>query len=159
MAIYVSAMTYACVQPFILPWALLYFCIMYCVYRYQQIYIYHVAYNSRGQMWRYYAHRLNAVLALTILFTGVMFLIKRAWIQGAIVLIGHELFVLAFDKYLTKRYDSIYGEAPVEFLEAIPRANIDPAVFVPPPLREGQDGWFLEWGKAWQFWGAPRYGY
>lgn len=110
-------------------------------------------------MWTFYAHRLVAVFALTVLFTGVMFLIKRAYVQGAIVIILGELLLLAFDKFVSNKYDSIVQDFPVALLEAIPRANLDLQQFMPPSLRDGEEGWFMEHGKAWIFWGAPRYGY
>lgn len=159
LTIFVASCTYSIISPFILPFTMLYFVLMTMVWRYQQLYVYNSAYNSSGQMWRFYAHRLVAVFALTILFTGVMLLIKRAYVQGGIAIIGGELLMLAFNKYLTRRYDSIYDETPIELLESIPKANIDPTIFMPPSLKEDREGWFLEWGKAWQFWGAPRYGY
>lgn len=159
LTMFVASLTYSIISPFILPFTIFYFVVMYMVWRYQQLYVYQSAYNSSGQMWRFYAHRLLACFALTILFTGIMLLIKRAYVQGGIAIIGGELFILAFNKYIEGRYDSIYDEPPVSLLESIPRANIDSQLFLPPPLRENEEGWFLEWGKAWQYWGAPRYGY
>ena len=129
------------------------------VWRYQQLYVYQSVYKSFGQMWTFYAHRLVAVYALTILFTAIMFLIKQAWWQGGFALGLGELLMLAFDKYISFKYDSVVHETPVEFLEAIPRANLDLQQFMPASLRDDQDGWYLEYGKAWQGWGAPRYGF
>ena len=131
----------------------------YMVWRYQQLYVYQSVYKSFGQMWTFYAHRLVAVYALTILFTAIMFLIKQAWWQGGFALGLGELLMLAFDKYISFKYDSVVHETPVELLEAIPRANLDLQQFMPASLRDDQDGWYLEYGKAWQGWGAPRYGF
>lgn len=61
-------------------------------------------------------------------------------------------------RYLATRYDAVYASVPVAVLEAMPRVELDPALYVPPPLRPKAEGWNLEYGKAWQFWGAPRYG-
>ena len=110
-------------------------------------------------MWTFYAHRLVAIFALTILFTGVMFLIKLAWWQGGITLILGEILMLAFDKHISAKYDTVVHETPVEVLEAIPRGNLDLQQFMPASLRDNQDGWYLEYGKAWQGCGAPRYGF
>eukprot|EP00889_Picochlorum_renovo_P003103 jgi/Picre1/30133/NNA_005502.t1 len=159
LTIFVASCTYTVIAPFILPFTMFYFCVMYMVWRYQQLYVYQSTYRSFGQMWTFYAHRLVAVFALTILFTGVMFLIKRAFVQGGIAIIGGELLMLMFNKYITSKYDSIVHEVPVALLEAIPRANLDKQQFLPPSLRKDEEGWFLEHGKAWIFWGAPRYGY
>jgi hypothetical protein len=51
----------------------------------------------------------------------------------------------------------IYEEVPVAVLEAQPRVELDDDLFVPPPLRRGAQGWFCEWGKVWQGWGAFTY--
>lgn len=159
LTIFVASSTYCVISPFILVWTIIYFMLMYMVWRYQQLYVYQSTYRSFGQMWTFYAHRLVAVFALTVLFTGVMFLIKRAYVQGAIVIILGELLLLSFDKFVSNKYDSIVQDFPVALLEAIPRANLDLQQFMPPSLREGEEGWFMEHGKAWIFWGAPRYGY
>jgi len=121
---------------------------MYMVWRYQQLYVYQSTYRSFGQMWTFYAHRLVAIFALTILFTGVMFLIKRAYVQGGITIICGELLMLMFNIYITSKYDSVVHEVPVALLEAIPRANLDKQQFLPPSLRKDEEGWFLEHGKV-----------
>lgn len=87
-----------------------------------------------------------------------MFFVKEAFVQGAISLFGLEVFLIAFDKYLAARYDAVFKEIPVAILEAAPRVELDPDLFVPLPLRPGAEGWYLEWGKAWQGWGVARYG-
>ena len=60
-------------------------------------------------------------------------------------------------RFLSTRYDVIYEEVPVAVLEAQPRVELDDDLFVPPPLRRGAQGWFCEWGKVWQGWGAFTY--
>lgn len=159
LTIFVASSTYCVISPFILIWTMIYFMVMYMVWRYQQLYVYQSTYRSFGQMWTFYAHRLVAVFALTVLFTGVMFLIKRAYVQGGIAIIVGELLLLAFNKYVTNKYDSIVQDFPVALLEAMPTANLDLQQFMPPSMRDNEDGWFMEHGKAWIFWGAPRYGY
>lgn len=40
--------------------------------------------------------------------------------------------------------------------------RVDPPLdlFTAPPLRSDADSvWYPEWGKAWQYWGVPRYGF
>jgi hypothetical protein len=156
-AIYVSALGYAVIAPFILPCALVYFVIMLFVWRYQQLYVFQAAYNSRGYIWSFSAHRVVACLAILVLFTSCMFLVKEAYVQGFISLIVLEIFIIAFDKYLTSRYDSVFKSTPMAILEASPKVDLDPQLFVPPPLRKNGEGWYLENGKCWQFWGAPKY--
>ena len=84
---------------------------------------------------------------------------ERAYVQGGIAIIVGELLLLAFNKYVTNKYDSIVQDFPVALLEAMPTANLDLQQFMPPSMRDNEDGWFMEHGKAWIFWGAPRYGY
>ena len=93
-----------------------------------------------------------------VLFTGAMFIVKKAYVVGGISL-ALEIFLIAFDRYLTQRFDTVFKEIPVAILEAAPRMELDQDLFVPPPLRAGAEGWYLEWGKTWQGWGAPRYGF
>jgi hypothetical protein len=159
LTIFVASCTYSVISPFILVWTMIYFCLMYMVWRYQQLYVYQSAYRSYGQMWTFYAHRLVAIFCSHGSVHGGNVLIKRAWVQGGIAIILGEILLLAFDKYISSKYDSVVHDTPVELLEAIPRANLDLEQFMPPSLRDDQEGWFLENSKAWQGWGAPRYGY
>jgi len=157
MAVYVAAIGYAVIAPFILPVALLYFVLLVFVWRYQQLYVYQAAYNSRGYIWSFAAHRIVACLAILILFTSAMLIVKEAFIQGLISLILLESVIISFDKYLTSQYDAVFASIPVAILEGAPKVEMDPELFVPPPLRKGAEGWYLEWGKAWQGWGQFRY--
>ena len=77
--------------------------------------------------------------------------------QGLIALIGLEIFIIAFDKYIKTRYDEVFASTPIAILEAAPKVELDPQLYVPAPLRKGAEGWYLEWGKAWQGWGVGRY--
>jgi hypothetical protein len=156
-AIYVAAIGYAVIAPFILPCALIYFVIMLFVWRYQQLYVFQAAYNSHGYIWSFSAHRIVACLAILVLFTSAMFIVKEAFVQGFLCLFCLEIFLIAFDKYLTSRYDQVFKSTPIAILEAAPKVNMDPELFVAPPLRKNAEGWYLEWGKAWQGWGAPKY--
>lgn len=158
-AIYVAALSYAIVAPVILPFALFYFICMHFVWRYQQIYVYQSAYDYRGQMWMFSAHRLVACLGVMVLFTASIFFVRGGYVQGSIAVIGFEIFLIAFDRYIAARYDSIFTSTPIMVKEAAPRMELDPMLYVPPPLRPGAEGWYLEWGKTWQGWGAPRYGF
>ena len=157
-AVFVCSIAYAVIAPFILPVALIYFCLLLFVWRYQQLYVYQSAYSYYGQVWIYAAHRIVACLSIMVLFTGCLFIVKSAFVQGGVSLIGLEIFIIAFDRYLVSRYDSVLKSIPIAVLEAAPRVNLDPELYVPPPLRRGALGWHLEWGKGWQGWGAPRYG-
>ena len=91
-----------------------------------------------------------------MVFMASMFFVKKAFVQAILCLTLLEALVVLFDRYLGIRYDAIFYGLPCAALEAAPRVNLDPELFVAPPLRERARGWFLEWGKAWEFFGAPR---
>lgn len=131
---------------------------MMLVWRQQQLYVFQSVYNSRGHIWCFAAHRVVACLAIMVLFTSAMFLVKKAFVEGLLGLIAVEIFLIAFDRYLTQRYDTVFASLPVAVLEAAPRVELDPELYVQPPLRQGAEGWYLEYGKCWQGWGVPRYG-
>ena len=159
LAIYIASLGYAIIAPLILPLALIFFLLSYPIWRYQQVYIYQAAYSSRGKLWTIVSHRIVAILAIMVLFTSTMLMIKECFEEGLISLITLEIFLIAFDRYLTMRYDSVYCSTPVSILEAAPRVDLDPELYVPPPLRRGAQGWRLEWGKAWEHSDMPRYGF
>ena len=39
-----------------------------------------------------------------------------------------------------------------------PTVELDPRLYIAPPLRKQCVGWYPEWGKAWLGYGVPRYG-
>jgi len=154
----IASSAYAVISPYILPFAMIYYLGIFFVWRYQQLYVYQATYNLRGQIWTFVAHRVVACLAMMTLFTGITFLFKKAYIQGCLTIILLEILLIVFDRYLTSRYDSVYAAAPVGLLESAPRVELDSQSFVPPPLKPKAEGWFLEWGKAWEFFGSVRAG-
>lgn len=46
---------------------------------------------------------------------------------------------------------------PMSLAMSAPPAAVDPAVFLPPALREGAMGWYPESGKVWEQYGIPKY--
>ena len=46
---------------------------------------------------------------------------------------------------------------PLQAALHAPRAAVDPAAYVPPPLRRRAVGWEPEWGKVWSWYGIGRY--
>lgn len=50
-----------------------------------------------------------------------------------------------------------YTRRPLQASLAAPRAEIDPATFLPPPLRPRSVGWYPEWGKVWEKYGLTRH--
>jgi hypothetical protein len=61
-------------------------------------------------------------------------------------------------RYLSARYDTIIEQLPVEVALQAPRLTIDPSLYLPPPLKADGKGWHPQWGRAWQWWGAPKGG-
>lgn len=155
--VYIAALAYCVIAPYILPFALIFFVLNFFVYRYQQLYVYQPMYNCRGQYWTFMAHRIIACLVLTVIFSGIMFFVKHAYVQGGLAIGLLFPACLAFDRYLTVTYDSIYKSLPVALLEASPRLEVDQQAFIAAPLRPGAAQWFLNWGTVWEFFGINRY--
>lgn len=158
MAVYICTLGYCVVSPFILPCALLYFLIIAAVWKYQMLYVFVPAYDSKGQMWPYFAHRIVACLGLCTVFTASIFAVKQAYVQAGLSFILVGIALLVFDKHLSNSYDVVFAEVPTSILRSAPRVEIDQEWYVPPGLRPGAKGYYFESGKAWQGWGAPRHG-
>lgn len=52
-----AVFAYAPITPFILPFGLIYFSLMWIVWRYQALYVYESVTNAQGRIWPYFAHR------------------------------------------------------------------------------------------------------
>lgn len=154
---FVMVLAYALVAPLVLPFGLVYFALLWAVWRYQSLYVYQRQYESGGQMWPYAAHKVVACNLIMVLFTSTVFLVRRAYVQFAIMIITLPLVLLEFNSYLRKRYDAVVAQVPLMAVHKATRGRVDADMYVPPPLREGARGWYPEWGKIWQYWGIPRY--
>ena len=44
---------------------------------------------------------------------------------------------------------------PLELAMAAPPAQVDPRVYIQPPLNRKSVGWNPEWTKPWSGWGLP----
>jgi hypothetical protein len=96
-------------------------------------------------------------LALFVVFTGCLFLLKKANAQGVLALcLLPGLFV--FQRRCAARFDAAVASMPLWLAHGAPRTRIDPSVYVAPALRPGARGWFFESGKAWVRWGVPMWG-
>ena len=159
MAVYIATFGYCIISPFIVPCALIYFFLLSIVWKYQMLYVFQKAYDSEGEMWRYFAHRMVACMGLCTVFTSCMFLVKQAYVQAGICFFGAGIFLLAFDGYLKNTYDAVYRHDPAEILRDAPKMAVDRGLYVPPALKSGAKGWYIETGKVWQGWGAPRHSF
>ncbi len=155
---FVMVMAYCVVSPLILPFGLLYFILLWSVWRYQMLYVYQRSYESGGLFWPLVAHRVVICLFICVLFTSVVFVLKEAYTQAALLLVSLPLYLLRYDIYISKRYDQVVEQIPLTAVHQAGRvASVDPTIWHPPPLREGAEGWHPQWGVVWQYWGVPRY--
>lgn len=155
---FVMVMAYCVVSPLILPFGLLYFILLWSVWRYQMLYVYQRSYESGGLFWPLVAHRVVICLFICVLFTSVVFVLKEAYTQAALMLVSLPLYLLRYDIYISKRYDQVVEQIPLTAVHQAGRvASVDPTIWHPPPLREGAEGWHPQWGVVWQYWGVPRY--
>lgn len=159
MAIYVAVFAYAPITPFILPFGLIYFSLMWIVWRYQALYVYESVTNAQGRIWPYFAHRLVACLLIQVIFTSAMFIVKGGYVQAGILLAVLSLSLYGLRRYL-KLLDRKGGIQTLRSKHLAGRVDPPLDLFTAPPLRSDADSvWYPEWGKAWQYWGVPRYGF
>jgi len=157
---YVMVLAYAVISPLILPFGLLYFILLWPVWRYQMLYVYQRQYESGGQFWPFVAHKVVGCNLIMVLFTGVVLLVKAAYTQGILMLVTLPIFLMRFDAYLTTRYDAVVAQVPLSALDEGKRVEhgVDSKIWTPPPLRQGAEGWHPQWGLVWQWWGLPKRG-
>ena len=155
---FVMVLAYCVVSPLILPFGLLYFILLWSVWRYQMLYVYQRSYESGGLFWPLVAHRVVICLFICVLFTSVVFVLKEAYTQAALMLISLPLYLLRYNIYISKRYDQVVEQIPLTAVHQAGRVeSVDPTIWHPPPLRQGAEGWHPQWGVVWQYWGVPRY--
>jgi len=94
---FVMVLAYAVVSPLILPFGLLYFAFLWAVWRYQVLYVYQRQYESGGEFWPLVAHKVVGCAFICVLFTAVVLILKRAYIQAGIMLVTLPLYLLRFD--------------------------------------------------------------
>jgi hypothetical protein len=60
-------------------------------------------------------------------------------------------------RYCYRTFQVGVEETPLELAYKAPFASVDPWVYIAPPLHEKLLGWYPEYMKAWDGWGAPAY--
>lgn len=151
-------MAYAVVSPLILPFGLLYFMLLWAVWRYQMLYVYQRQYESGGQFWPFVAHKVVGCALICVVFTSVVLIFKEAYAQAIILLVTLPLYLLRFDMYLSNRYDAVVAQVPLMAVHKAGRVeSVDPNLWTPAPLRPGATGWNPQWGRVWHWWGVPMY--
>lgn len=158
MSVVIVSAGYAVVSPLVLPFALIFFLLSWAVWRYQTLYVYEMAYDALGDIWSYAAHCYVGCLAVMVVFTSAMMGVKAGYAQSLIMLLTLLPFLFMFNRVLYQRYDAAVVIPPVVTAIGTKQVVVDPVEYQPPPLRKQGEGWHLEWGKAWEYWGMVRYG-
>ncbi len=157
LLIILIGIAYSVVAPLMTPFVLVYMWTAWLVWRYQILYVCVRCYESGGKMWTMYFKIINWCLALFVVFTACIFLLKKANLQGVLSLCLLPL-IFFFSRRCHDRFDAAVASMPLWLAHAAPRTEVNPEVYVAPALRQGARGWFFEAGKAWVRWGVPMYG-
>eukprot|EP00887_Chlorella_sp_A99_P001786 scaffold19.g1786.t1 len=102
---------------------------------------------------------ISPIILPFVVLTGAVLAVKGAYVGAGIMIVMLCIWITWFDRYLRLRYDSVVVNPPLAALHSARRLDVDERLYTPPPLRECAEGWHPEWGKAWQWWGSPRYGF
>ena len=65
-------LSYAIVAPLIVPFGLLFFLLLYPVWRYQFLYTWQGSYDMGGEMFPYFANRILCCLGAMVVFTSAI---------------------------------------------------------------------------------------
>lgn len=150
-------LAYVVTAPLIAPVALLFFATGYITWRYAIVYIYERQYESGGSMFPVVADHVVGYLLVGELFSGAVLLTNGGWAQAALLWATTTPALVAFRRMLRERYLQPLQHPPMSLAMSAPPAAVDPAVFLPPALREGAMGWYPESGKVWEQYGIPKY--
>lgn len=144
--------TYCCIVPLIMPIITLYFCLAYCNYKYQLLYVYVNTYQAGGFMWYAVFDRSMIVLMVGI-FTLLCFMgIRETGLPGPYYLLAPlPIFIYMFWSSVRSRLKSVSQDLPLQNAILIDRANeemrekglpdvtstFNPTLFRQPNLSEG----------------------
>lgn len=156
LLIVLIGVAYAVVAPLMAPFALAYCATAWVLWRFQMIYVCTRAYESGGRQWPVFHGLLTWCVALFVVFSACILLLKKANYQAVLTFCLLPLVYFS-SRRTRRRLDPAVAAMPLWLAHAAPRARVDPAVYVPPALRPGARGWFFESGKAWLRWGVPLY--
>ncbi|KAL0050236.1 hypothetical protein WJX82_006955 [Trebouxia sp. C0006] len=159
MLIYIIALAYAATSPIILPFALIYFMFSWIFWRYNILYVSERCFESGGRVWDQVFKQVCCCMFIFEFFTACVLLSNSAFVQASILVATMTPIIYKFYRYCSIRYGHAVAHMPLETAAAAPRADVDPLVYMPPALRPGAAGWYPEYGKAWEAWGAPTYSY
>ena len=154
--VYVSAAAAGVVAPLALPFAALWACIAWTVWRYQLLYVFERAYEGRGAIFFEAAAGLATILASHSFFTGCVLVACGAFTAGgALAVVGSIACAIAHSR-TARRYGARAAAAPALLAATAPRARVDPRAYTPPALRPRAAGWRgASTGCGWSGWKAP----
>ncbi|KAK9817083.1 hypothetical protein WJX72_009273 [[Myrmecia] bisecta] len=159
MLIFVMALAYAATSPLILPFTLIYFIMSWIFWRYNMLYVSERCFESGGRIFQQVFNQLCWCLFIFVFFTACVLLANSAFTQCFLLVAFLTPLIYKFNKYYNIRFGTSVAHIPLEMATAAPHATVDPMIYTPPALRPGAYGWYPEYGKAWEYWGAPTYTY
>jgi hypothetical protein len=65
------------------------------------------------------------------------------------------ILLVKFRRYCRYRFQAGVDSMPLDLASQAPRAEVDPRLYIPPPLRDKALGWYVEWAGVWDGWGLP----
>lgn len=155
--IFIMGLTYAVINPLVLPAAAGFFVTAWITWRYCALYFYERSYESGGRIFDLLFTLMVWTMSLFSIFTALVLAAKRAYSAALIALITQQIGLLLYHKKVSLSVGHYARVLPLHSTLGAPRVSIDPATFLPPPLRKQAVGWYPEWGKVWEKYGISRY--
>ncbi|KAL4419727.1 hypothetical protein ABPG75_006825 [Micractinium tetrahymenae] len=155
--IFIMALTYAVINPLVLPAAAGFFLTAWITWRYCALYFYERSYESGGRIFELLFTLMVWTMSLFSIFTSLVLAAKKAYSAALIALITQQIGLLLYHKKVALSVGHYARVLPLHSTLGTPRVRIDPATFLPPPLRKQAVGWYPEWGKVWEKYGVSRY--
>jgi len=105
LLIFLIAMTYAPISPFILPWALIYFCFVFMYAKYSMVFVNFPQWDSGGLYWPAAFNRVISGMIIAQLVMIAFFVIKQSP-AGALV-VPLPIITVLFSVYCHRHFDKI----------------------------------------------------
>lgn len=155
--IFTMGLTYAVINPLVLPAAAAFFVTAWITWRYCALYFYERSYESGGRIFELLFTLMVWTMSFFSIFTSLVLAAKKAYTAALIALITQQIGLLLYHKKVTLSVGHYARVLPLHTTLGAPRVSIDPATYLPPPLRKQAVGWYPEWGKVWEKYGISRY--
>ncbi|EFN57874.1 hypothetical protein CHLNCDRAFT_57000 [Chlorella variabilis] len=157
LLIQIMALSYAVIAPLLLPMAAFYFLTAWVTWRYCVLHFYERSYESGG--------RIFEILFTLVVWTGVLFTLfsslvlasKKAWSPCLLMLATQLPMLYVYHRKVQLSVGHYARVVPMQSTLQAPKVEVDPATYLPPPLRPGAVGWYPEWGKVWEKYGISRH--